>query len=109
MKPTALLINTARGPLVDHEALYRALVENEIAGAALDVTDPEPISADDPLLSLQNVVITPHIASASVATRSRMAMLAAENIVTALDGRVPRSTVNREIAPQWRARLQTLQ
>jgi len=104
MKPTAILVNTARGPLVDQAALYRALQEGRIAAAALDVTDPEPIAPDDPLLTLENCIITPHIASASVATRSRMAMLAAENLALALAGRVPRHTVNREAVRQWRSR-----
>ncbi len=103
MKESAILINTGRGPLVDQEALYEALKSGRIAGAALDVTDPEPMSEDDPLLALDNVVVVPHIASASVATRSRMAMLAAENLLTALAGRVPKDTVNREIARAWRA------
>jgi glyoxylate reductase len=105
MKNTSILVNTARGPLVDQKALYRALVEERIASAALDVTDPEPVDPDDPFLALPNVIITPHIASASVATRSRMAMLAAENLVSALSGRVPKHTVNREIAERWRSRL----
>lgn len=105
MKPTAVLVNTGRGRLVDPKALYAALKDGEIAAAALDVTDPEPIPADDPLLSLENVIVTPHIASASVATRSRMAMLAAENLVQALAGRIPKDTVNREIARSWRARV----
>ena len=105
MKPTAVFVNTARGPLVDQKALYHALVERRIAAAALDVTDPEPIDPDDPLLTLDNVIVTPHIASASVATRSRMAMLAAQNLLTALGGRVPKDTANREIARRWRARV----
>jgi len=96
MKPTAVLVNTARGPLVDQSALRRALAERWIAAAGLDVTDPEPIAADDPLLALDNAVIAPHIASASVATRSRMAMLAAEQLVQALAGRVPANAVNPE-------------
>jgi glyoxylate reductase len=108
MKSTAILVNTARGPLVDQKALYRALAEGRVAGAALDVTDLEPISPDDPLLSLPNVIITPHIASASVATRSRMAMLAAQNLVDALNGKVPKHTVNREITRRWRARLKIM-
>lgn len=105
MKPNATLINTARGPLVDQSALYRALKNQRIASAALDVTEPEPIARDDPLLTLDNVLITPHIASASVATRSKMAMLAAENLVQALGGRLPRHAVNREIARSWRTRV----
>jgi len=105
MKPAAVLVNTARGPLVDQAALYVALAEGQIAAAALDVTDPEPIAPDDPLLDLPNVIVTPHIASASVATRSRMAMLAAENLAQALSGRVPKHAVNRGIAQQWRARV----
>ncbi len=103
MKESAILVNTGRGPLVDQEALHEALKSGRIAGAAVDVTDPEPISADDPLLALDNFVIAPHIASASVATRGRMAMLAAENLLAALAGRMPKDTVNREIARTWRA------
>jgi glyoxylate reductase len=105
MSPSAVLVNTARGPLVDQGALYEALADGRIGAAALDVTDPEPMPADDPLLTLPNVIVTPHIASASVATRTRMATLAAENLVQALSGRVPKHTVNREIARQWRARF----
>ena len=102
MKETAILVNTARGPLVDQAALYEALKSGRIAGAALDVTDPEPLLPDDPLLALENVVIAPHIASASLATRARMAMLAAENLLAALAGRIPKHSANREIARAWR-------
>jgi glyoxylate reductase len=105
MKGSAVLINTARGPLVDQNALYAALEHGGIAAAALDVTDPEPIDPKDPLLGLPNAIITPHIASASEATRARMAMLAAENLVEALRGKVPKHTVNRHIARRWRARI----
>ncbi len=105
MKPAAVLVNTARGPLVDQGALLDALREGRIAAAALDVTDPEPMPPDDPLLSLPNVIITPHIASASVATRSRMALLAAENLLQALGGSVPRHAVNREIKRRWQTRI----
>jgi len=97
MKPTAILVNTARGPVVDPKALYRALKEGWIAGAGLDVTEPEPIPADDPLLTLDNIVITPHIASASHATRTRMAVLAAENLIAVLSGGEPKHCVNREV------------
>lgn len=105
MKRTAILVNTGRGGLVDQAALYEALRDGVIAGAALDVTDPEPMPPDDPLLMLDNVIVTPHVASASVATRSRMAMLAAENMVRALNGEVPENTVNPEIADRWRERV----
>ena len=105
MKPTAILVNTARGPLVDQTALYEALSEGRIGAAALDVTDPEPIPPDDPLVSLPNVIVTPHIASATVATRSRMAMLAVQNLLEALAGRPPKHVVNREIVEAWRARV----
>ena len=94
MKRTAFLINVARGPIVDQQALYAALRDGLIAGAALDVTDPEPIPLDDPLLSLNNCLILPHIGSASIATRTRMATLAAENIVAFLAGRRPPTPVN---------------
>ena len=80
MKRTAVLINTARGPVVDTEALCQALLEGKIAGAALDVTDPEPLPATHPLLSLRNCVIVPHVASASIATRHRMALMAVKNL-----------------------------
>ncbi|MFQ5922734.1 MAG: 2-hydroxyacid dehydrogenase [Anaerolineales bacterium] len=84
MKPSAILINTARGPVVDPGALYRALKEGEIAYAALDVTEPEPIPADDPLLTLDNCLIVPHIASSSLATRNLMATMTAENLEAGL-------------------------
>src|SRR5690606_25553199 len=81
MKRTALLINTSRGPVVDQEALYAALVDGMIAGAGLDVTTPEPLPTDHPLLTLPNCVVLPHIGSATVATRQRMATIAAENLI----------------------------
>ena len=84
MKPTAILINTARGPVVDPKALYRALKEGWIARAALDVTEPEPIPMDHPLLGLQNCLIVPHIGSASVSTRTEMAVITAENLLAGL-------------------------
>lgn len=105
MKATAILVNTARGPIVDQDALYEALRSGAIAGAALDVTDPEPLSADSPLLALDNVVITPHIASASIATRCEMARLAAENLLASLAGDVNDNAVNPEIAAGWRSRI----
>jgi glyoxylate reductase len=87
MKPTAFLVNTARGPIVDQIALRHALGDGTIAGAALDVTDPEPLPADDPLLSAPNLIVVPHIGSATHTTRERMADLAVDNLLAALDGR----------------------
>ena len=87
MKPTAVLINTARGPIIDQAALATALREGQIGGAALDVTDPEPLPADDPLLQVPNIIVAPHIASATHTARERMAQLAVDNLIAALDGR----------------------
>jgi glyoxylate reductase len=87
MRPTAILINTARGPIVDPDALRDALIAGQIAGAALDVTDPEPPARDDPLLSAPGLIVTPHIGSATHQARERMAELAVENLVAGLDGR----------------------
>ena len=87
MKPTALLVNTARGGVIDQDALRTALHEGTIAGAALDVTDPEPIPADHPLLDAPNLLVVPHVGSATVRTRARMAAMAVENLLAALDGR----------------------
>lgn len=87
MKPSAILINTARGPIVNQKALYEALRTEAIAAAALDVTDPEPIPTDEPLLTLENVIIVPHIGSASIRTRNRMAEIAAKNLLAGLGGK----------------------
>ncbi len=86
MKSSAILINTARGGIVNPEALYRALSSGKIAGAALDVTEPEPIPSDSPLLSLENLVIAPHIGSASRQTREKMAEIALDNLIAGLKG-----------------------
>ncbi|HEY7075965.1 MAG TPA: D-glycerate dehydrogenase [Solirubrobacteraceae bacterium] len=86
MKPTAILVNTARGPVVDQRALAAALHAGTIAGAALDVTDPEPLPPADPLLDAPNALVVPHIGSATVRTRSRMADLAVDNLLAALAG-----------------------
>lgn len=97
MKPTSILINASRGPVVDLEALHAALVSGEIAYAALDVTDPEPISDDDPLLILDNCLIVPHIASSSIATREKMAGMAADNLVAGLRGEALPHAANPEL------------
>ena len=94
MKPSAILINTARGPVVDTEALVDALRHGRLWGVGLDVTDPEPLPANHPLLQFPNVVVTPHIASASEATRQRMAELAAQNVISVLRGERPPRSLN---------------
>jgi len=97
MKPGAILINTARGGVVDQHALYRALKDGHLDGAGLDVTDPEPIAHNDPLLKLPNVVITPHIGSATYTTRNKMADIATDNIIAVLEGRRPRFCANADV------------
>ena len=97
MKRTAVLINTSRGPTVDAAALYEALKGGTIAYAALDVTEPEPLPADHPLLALPNCTITPHIASASVATRLNMAALAVKNLLAGLNGERQPHSANPEV------------
>ncbi len=100
MKPTAIVINTSRGPVVDQRALYEALRDGVIGGAALDVTDPEPMRADDPLLTLPNCLVVPHVASGSRATRARMAEIAAANLLAGLRGEPLPAPVNPEVAPR---------
>jgi len=97
MKETAILVNAARGPIVDPEALYEALKEGQIAYAALDVTEPEPINMDNPLLELDNIIIVPHIGSASYATRDKMAEMAARNLIAGLKGERLPNCVNPEV------------
>lgn len=87
MKPTAFLINLARGGVVDHDALTEALTHNWIAGAALDVTEPEPLPRDHPLLSMDNLIIVPHLGSATVQTRLAMAQRTVENLIAGLEAR----------------------
>ncbi|MFB2974986.1 2-hydroxyacid dehydrogenase [Microseira sp. BLCC-F43] len=100
MKPTAILINTARGGIVDPDALYRALSSRQIAGAAIDVTEPEPIPINSPLLSLDNLIIAPHIGSASYKTRSKMAEMAIANLIAGLQREVLPNCVNPEVYPE---------
>ncbi len=97
MKPTAVLVNTSRGPVVDQHALFEALRDGTIAAAALDVTDPEPIAPDDPLLALDNCLVVPHIASASRATRAKMAEMAAANLLAGVRGERLPTCVNPEV------------
>ncbi len=97
MKDTAILINTSRGPVVDSDALYEALSSKKIAYAALDVTDPEPLPPDHKLMTLPNCLVIPHVGSATVATRSRMAVMAAENLLAGIRGQVPDHLVNPDV------------
>ncbi len=97
MKQTAVLVNTSRGPVVDHGALYDALRDGRIRAAALDVTEPEPLNSDSPLLKLDNCIIVPHLGSASLRTREQMALLAAENLIAGLKGQRLPHCVNPEV------------
>ena len=89
MKPSALLINCARGPIVDEEALIEALRSGRIAGAGLDVTDPEPLSPDSPLFQMENVIVTPHYAPTTLEASIRVSRIAAENVQAYLAGETP--------------------
>ena len=97
MKSTAVLVNTSRGPVVDQTALYHALKDGTIGAAGLDVTEVEPISMDDPLLTLENVIIAPHIASGSVVTRTKMSLMAVDNLMAGLNGEPLPNTPNPEV------------
>jgi glyoxylate reductase len=96
MKPTAVLVNIARGPIVDQRALYRALVDQKIWAAGLDVFEVEPVPMDEPLLKLDNVVMPPHLGSGSINTRIKMATMAVENCLAGVTGRMPPNAVNPE-------------
>lgn len=96
MKPTAILVNAARGPVIDTDALVAALRDKTILAAALDVTDPEPLPADHPLVWMDNCIVVPHTASATVQTRGRMADLAARNLIAGLRGERPPASVNAD-------------
>ncbi|MDQ1280595.1 MAG: D-glycerate dehydrogenase [Thermoproteota archaeon] len=97
MKPTAYLINTSRGPIVDEIALVEALRKRIIGGAGLDVFEKEPVDPDNPLLKLENTVLLPHVASGTIETRTAMANLAVENLISVLQGKMPPSLVNKEV------------
>lgn len=102
MKDSAILINTSRGPVVDSDALFDALKSGQIAYAALDVTDPEPLPPEHKLLTLPNCLVAPHIGSATVATRNKMAVMAAENLLAGVSGKVPNHLVNPGVLPHRR-------
>jgi glyoxylate reductase len=97
MKKTAYLINNSRGPVVDEKALYEALRKEQIAGAGLDVFEQEPTPVDNPLLKLDNVVVAPHISSASLETRAKMSEMVAENLVAFFEGKRPPNLVNSDV------------
>ena len=97
MKPNAILVNTSRGQIVDPQALYEALKSGQIAAAALDVTEPEPIPMDSPLLELENLIVVPHIASASTTTRDKMSLMAAANLIAGLKGERLPTCINPEV------------
>jgi D-3-phosphoglycerate dehydrogenase len=103
MQPSAYLINTSRGPLIDQEALVRAVREGWIAGAGLDVFDPEPLPDDHPLFSLPEVIMTPHVAYYSPQAQLELRTRAAENVVAVLSGRMPECVVNPQVLdlPRW--------
>jgi glyoxylate reductase len=100
MKSTAVLVNTSRGPVVDLDALYEALKEHRIFAAGLDVTEPEPLPMNSPLLTLDNLVIAPHIASASKITRDKMSWMAAQNLISGLKGERLPNCVNPQVYSQ---------
>lgn len=105
MKGSAFLINTSRGPVLDQQALYEALKEKRIAGAGIDVYEKEPIASDQPLLKLSNVILTPHIGSATVETRLAMALMAVEDVIRVLTGKDPINAVNSELLQNRRTRM----
>jgi glyoxylate reductase len=103
MKPTAYLINAARGPVVHEGALIAALQAGRIAGAGLDVYETEPVEPSNPLLGMENVVTLPHVGSATDATRQAMVDLAIDNVLAVLQGKPPLTPVNPEVLPRLKA------
>ena len=100
MKPTSFLINTARGGIIDQNALLRALLEEQLAGAALDVLENEPPNSNERLLELVNVIVLPHMGTATIETRRAMRELAVDNVIAVLNGSRPPAIVNPEIYDQ---------
>jgi D-3-phosphoglycerate dehydrogenase len=97
MKPSAIIINTARGPIIDQSALYRALQDKKIAGAGLDVFEEEPVSEDNPLLDLDNIIMTPHSAALTQECVIRMAVEAVNCTLEVFNGRVPPNIANPQV------------
>ena len=105
MKPAAIIINTARGPIIHSRALYESLVEGAIAGAGLDVTDPEPLPPDDPLLDLDQVLISAHSAYFSETSNQELQEKSAQAVIMALQGIYPPTLVNPEVKQQSNRRI----
>jgi D-3-phosphoglycerate dehydrogenase len=105
MKPNAYIINTARGGIINLNALTQALKAGRLAGAALDVYDSEPPNFNHPLFKLENVILTPHIAAYTVEAVRRMDITAAENILKALKGQIPEHVVNKEVLSRGNLRI----
>ena len=97
MKPGAILVNTSRGAVIDEQALFNALKSGHIAAAGLDVFNQEPLQKNSPLMKLPNVILAPHIGSASIKTRATMATMCAQNLIAALNGERPPNVVNPEV------------
>lgn len=102
MKKSAILVNTSRGPVIDEDALIEALLNNEIGGAGLDVFMSEPISADNPLREMENVVLTPHVAGSTTESLRRIAEQTTQNCIKALKGEIPEFVVNKDVIPKWK-------
>ena len=105
MKKNAILINTSRGLIVDEKALIKALQEKEIAGAGLDVYEQEPISKDNPLQNMENVVMTPHIAGYTKEALRSISLQSTQNCIQALKGKIPEFVVNRDVLTKWKERF----
>ncbi|MGD0918250.1 MAG: hydroxyacid dehydrogenase [Thermodesulfobacteriota bacterium] len=109
MKKTAFIVNTSRGEVIDEKALTEALQKGWIAGAGLDVTDPEPPSSDNPLLNMENVIITPHIAGWTGESTNRITNTAANNVLSALKGEIPEFLVNTDAVSKWKERIRRIE
>ena len=108
MKPTALIINTARGPIIEEKALLAALAEHRIAGAGLDVWATEPPPREHPLLAFDNVLVSPHTAGVTREPRHNMGKIAAAQVLEAIDGRPVKRIVNPEVWPAYATRFEHL-